>query len=329
MKPVDVVFVVLPGTMLMDLAGVGEPFRVARKFGADYRLHFVGPTADPKSFLGLSLQGVAPLPEALPDGAIVFVPGVAMRDGASGETVHEGTARWLRRVVDPGHTLCTVCSGAFVAARAGLLDGRQCTTHFDFAARLAREHPRARVLENRIFVRDGNLYTSAGITAGTDLALHLIAETAGPLVAVEVARFLVIYLRRGEGDPQLSPWLDHRNHIDGRIHALQDLIVRDPGAEWSVDALAERIHTSPRHLTRLFTAHAGVSPLTYLRKVRTAAARELVAHSQLSLERVAEMAGFSSVGQMRRAWNKFERVRPTDVRRGTRAGAPAHAGSAA
>ena len=144
----------------------------------------------------------------------MLIPGVASsaKDYLLPEA--EAAARWLARTVGPGHLLCTVCSGAFLAARSGLLDGRSCTTHHTLTERLAREYPRVKVLENRIFVRDGNVFTSAGVTAGVDLALHLISDLAGPQVAVDVARLLVLYFRRAGADPQLSPWLCHRNHID-------------------------------------------------------------------------------------------------------------------
>jgi len=187
-----------------------------------------------------------------------------------------------------------------------------------YTEQLGRDFGKVHVVENRIFVKDGNIYSSAGVTAGVDLALHLISEYAGPLVAREVAKFLVVYMRRTGADPQLSPWLAHRNHIHPRIHEVQDLMVRDPCTDWTVTGLAERIHTSPRNLTRLFKAHAGIPPLTYLRMVRTAGAKELMTNSSLSMERVAEMVGFTSTEQMRRAWRKFEEARPADRRRANR-----------
>lgn len=315
MPTTEVYFLVLPGTMLLDFAGTAESFRVAADFGAALCLHYIGPSDHSRSSLGLTLGGLEPLPERLPEKAVVIIPGVAAsakdyRDPAALEA-----AAWLRRTVEPGHLLCTVCSGAFLAAQSGLLDGRNCTTHHSLTERLAREHPRVRVLENRIFVRDGNVFTSAGVTAGVDLALHLVSELAGPQVAVEVARLLVLYFRRSGDDPQLSPWLCHRNHIDHRVHRAQDLVVRDPAFAWTVHELAARSHTSPRHLARLFRLHAGISPQAYVRKMRTAAAKELLHQRDLSMNMVAEMAGFSSAEQLRRAWKQFERTSITDARR--------------
>lgn len=312
---VDVYFLVLPGTMLLDFAGTAESLRVAAEFGAPFRLHYVGPGDRPRSSTGLTLGGVSRLPRRLADGDIVIIPGVAKSAKDYRLPEARKAAAWLGRAVTPRQLLCTVCSGAFLAAEAGLLDGRACTTHHTLTERLRREHPRATVLENRIFVRDGHVLTSAGVTAGVDLALHLISEMAGPLVAVDVARLLVLYFRRLGADPQLSPWLMHRNHVDPRVHGAQDLIARNPGEGWTVPTLASRVNTSPRHLARLFREHAGISPLSYLRKMRAASARELLHEPGVTVERVAEMVGFSSSEQLRRALRRFEQARPRDLRR--------------
>ncbi len=301
--------------MLLDFAGTSETLRVAAELGAPFRVHHVGPVPAPRTSVGLALSGVEPLPGSLPRGAIVIIPGVvrSATDYRRPEALE--TAEWLARSVRPDHLLCTVCSGAFLAARSGLLDGHACTTHHTLTARLAREHPRLRVLENRIFVRDRNVLTSAGVTAGVDLALELVSELAGARVAVDVARLLVLYFRRGGDDPQLSSWLMHRNHVDPRVHAAQDLVMRDPRSDWTVPELARRAHVSPRHLDRLFQLHAGTSPLAYVRKIRAAAARELLAEPGSSVERVAESVGFSSAEGLRRAFRRFEGACPSDVRK--------------
>jgi transcriptional regulator GlxA family with amidase domain len=311
----DVYFLVLPGTMLLDFAGTAETLRVAADFGAPLRLHYIGPADHPRTSIGLTLGGVSPLPKRLPDGAIVVIPGVekSARDYRLPQA--RRAAAWLSRRVGPAQLLCTVCSGAFLAAESGLLDGHSCTTHHSLTQRLAREHPRVTVVENRIFVRDGNVLTSAGVTAGVDLALHLVSEMAGPVMAIDVARLLVLYFRRSGSDPQLSPWLLHRNHIDPRVHGAQDLIVRDPAHGWNVAELAFRMHIGSRHLGRLFRAYACISPLAYLRKVRAASARELLRQPGSSVESVAQMVGFSSPEQMRRACKRFEHARPADLRR--------------
>lgn len=315
MQQTDVYFTVLPGTMLLDLAGVGEPFRIANRFGGKFQLHFVGPRLTPKSFLGLTLHGIEDFPLQLPSRAIVMVPGIAIGQDASATLERREAIAWLRSVVREETILCTVCTGAFLAGSAGLLDGRKCTTHNAYIARLRADFPNAHVIENRIFVKDGNLHSSSGVSAGVDLALRMISDHAGARAALEVAKFLAVYVRRTNADPELSPWLIHRDHINRRVHEVQDMIIRSPEIEWTIPELARKIHTCPRNLTRLFAAHVGLPPLTYIRKIRTAVAKDLMAASDLSLERIAEMVGFKSSEQLRRAWLKFEQTSPSKMRK--------------
>jgi len=300
--------------MLLDFVGTAETLRVAAQFGAPFRIHYVGPVDRPDTSLGLSLAGVGALPEVLPTGAIVVLPGVekSIRDHRRPEAL--AAARWLAGVAGPDQLVCTVCSGVFLAAQSGLLNDHTCTTHHTLTRRLAAEYPLLRVVDDRLFVRDRNVLTSAGVTAGVDLALHLVSEVAGPLVALDVARHLVLYFRRNADDPQLSPWLLHRNHIDRRVHDAQDLVVRDPRNRWTIPELARRVHTSPRHLNRLFHVYAGIAPLAYVRKIRAASARQLLQQPGASVEGVAEQAGFHSADQLRRAFRQFEQRRPSDVR---------------
>ncbi len=312
-------FVVLPHVYLLDLAGIADAFRAANRIAGrvvfDCEFDGVGDAA-PTS-IGPTLGALRPLPDALDDGALVVLPGVtplSAMDGAAATTV----VRWLRTHVDARHTLACVCAGAFVAGRAGFLDGRACTTHHEDCDALQRRFPRALVRHNRIFVVDGPLMTSAGVTAGVDLALHLVAEHAGAAVAARVARSLVVYVRRTAADEQLSPWLAHRNHLHPVVHRAQDAIVAAPARDWNLESVAAAACTSVRHLTRLFRDEAGVTVLDYVRQVRVAVARERLDTTNLSVERVAEAAGFSSAHQLRRAWRRQESRPPSAVRASTR-----------
>jgi transcriptional regulator GlxA family with amidase domain len=200
--------------------------------------------------------------------------------------------------------LASVCSGALLLGRAGRLDGRACTTHHDLVARLRAEAPRAQVVEDRIFVEDGPVLSSAGITAGIDLALHLVEQAGGPEVAQAVAREMVVFARRCGQDPQLSPWLRHRNHVHPAVHRVQDAVSRDPARRWTHLELARLALVSERHLARLFRAHAGLSVGSYQRGLRVAQARRLLEDPQISVERAAELAGFGSARDLRRAWRR-------------------------
>ena len=328
-REIPVVVVVPPRVLLLDLAG---PLEVLRKANGEqarvrFRIGYVGPSPAVDSSIGLSLAGMAPLPEALPDGALVIVPGATGsppgdHTGARGEDGRNGEARdeaeivaWLGRTIRPGLRLVSICSGALLCGRAGLLDGHACTTHHGTVADLARVAPLARIRENRLFVEDGERLTSAGITAGVDLMLHIVAREAGPATALAVARHLVVYLRRGGDDPQISPWLEGRNHIHPAIHRAQDAIAADPARDWSVEAVARLAHASPRHLSRLFNAHADMSVIDYVNRMRLALAETLVTGSRLAMDSVAKRSGFASTRQFRRVWSRFHRDPPTRMRK--------------
>lgn len=327
--PVEIpVFVVVPPrVLLLDVAG---PMEVLRKANLEqeavrFAVAYVGPSPSAGSSIGLDVTGIARLPEHPPEGSLVVVSGAADPPlGGSAVDRTEDAAReaeivaWLGRAIRPGVRLASVCSGALLAARAGLLDGRECTTHHKIVAELTRLAPAARVRENRLYIEDGDRFTSAGVTAGIDLMLHIVAQAAGHPTALAVARHLVVYLRRGGDDPQLSPWLEGRNHIHPAIHRAQDAVAADPARDWSVAALARVAAASPRNLSRLFNEHAGMSVTDYVNRMRIALARELVAGSRLDMETVAERAGFASTRQFRRAWNRLHTDPPRRMRNARR-----------
>jgi len=320
----SVIVVVPPRLLLLDIAG---PIEILRKVNhlhdaMRFDIRYVGPSARTASSIGLGLCGIEGLPDDLPERALVVLPGnvttVLGQPPASSaqEDADDATiVAWLRHHVRRQHRLICICNGAFLAARAGLLDGRDCTTHYSCTAELQALAPHANVLENRIFVEDDTCMTSAGVTAGVDLMLHLVAAMTSPAVALSVARFLVVYLRRSGGDPQLSPWLEGRNHLHPAIHRIQDAILAEPARRWRLADLASLAHTSPRTLSRLFNAQTQMSVTDYVNRVRIALARELVEQTQLGIERVAERTGFGSTRQFRRAWTRFYDISPRRMRR--------------
>ncbi len=322
-RVVPVFMVVPPRALLLDVAG---PVEVLRRANAEQtRLRYdVTTSARPatvQSSVGLTLAGLAPLPQTLPLGSLVIVSGSADEplgpppDRAADARDEAAVVAWLARTVGPGVRLATVCSGALLAARAGLFDGRKCTTHHAAIDDLARLAPLARVRENRLYVGDGERMSSAGISAGVDLMLHLVAADLGPAVAVAVARHLVVYLRRAGSDPQLSPWLEGRNHLHPAIHRAQDAVAADPARGWSVDSLADVANTSRRTLSRLFNEQTGMSVTDYVNRMRIALARQLVLHTGADMETVAERAGYGSARQFRRAWNRLNDGPPSGTRR--------------
>jgi len=327
-RPTEVVFVLLPGVVLLDVAGPADAFRnAASRIPGSYRLRFVAPRKAITAAAGLELSSLEPLPARLATGTILVLTGIS---GAGVDPQAPATRRvilWLRDRARPALLLC-VCAGSVLAAHAGLLAGRECTTHHEHLEELRRVEPRARVLDNRIFVEDGTVFTSAGVTAGLDLALHVIGAQQGPRIAAEIARDLVVYLRRAGTDPALSPWVMYRNHLHPAVHRVQDAVARNPAASWSAAQLSAVACTSPRNLSRLFAEHARCSPLDYVQLIRFAFAKQLVMLSRLDLEHVAARAGFHSAQHLRRVWSRWEAEPPSAYRsreRGvTRAPATAH-----
>jgi transcriptional regulator GlxA family with amidase domain len=311
---IDVLFVILPETLLLDLAGPAEAFRIAnqrlrrRGHAPAFRLRIVGPQAQCATSIGAALAAVEPLPEALDGPSWVVLLGQPSGNESALATplprAWTRTRRWLAQVVQPrlqeDARLVTVCAGALLAADAGLLAGRRCTTHHEMLADLQRLAPSALVLGNRVFVEDGPVVSSAGITAGIDMALHLIAQTCGDAVAAAVAQTMVIYLRRGSDDPQLSPLLAGRNHLHAAVHRVQNAVGDDPARAWPLEAMAAVAHVTPRHLTRLFAAHVGRTPREYVEGIRVAQASRAI-DAGAAPKQAFSAAGFGGDRQWRRA----------------------------
>lgn len=312
----QILFALLPQTVLLDVAGPAEAFRIANRQVPDsYALGFFGATRTIEAAIGLQLTAVRPLPRRAPPGSIIVVTGVITGALDFSAPAVKTLSQWLSRVMtDESLTLMCVCAGSVIAAHAGLLRDRECTTHHSHLDELRRIEPKAQVHANRIFVEDGRILTSAGVTAGIDLALHLIGAQIDHRTAGSVAREMVVYMRRSGSDPALSPWVMHRNHIHPAVHRVQDAISRNPAIPWPAGRLAAVARTSPRNLARLFARHADCSPLDYVQRMRVALARELVTQSDLDLERVAERAGFSSAHQLRRVWRRWESASPSVLR---------------
>jgi transcriptional regulator GlxA family with amidase domain len=313
----DVYFVLLPGVVLLDVAGAAEAFRIAeQERPGSFALHFVSPSRQLRTGIGLELARLKPLPKQLPQGSLVVVTGIVGGRVRFDTPDMQRVVQWLPQVLaDESSRLMCVCAGSVIAAKAGVLRGRECTTHHDHLEELAALDSTAIVHANRIFVEDGRVLTSAGVTAGIDLTLHVIGEYLGHQVAATVARQLVVYMRRSGSDPQLSPWVMYRNHIHPAVHRVQDAVLKNPSFDWTSARLAALAHTSERNLTRLFTEHAGCSPLAYVQRIRVALARELLTNSSLAIERVAEQAGFSSAHHLRRVWKRWESLPPASIRR--------------
>ncbi|MES2070446.1 MAG: helix-turn-helix domain-containing protein [Pseudomonadota bacterium] len=315
-KPYTVYFLLLPETLLIDMAGPADALLFANRYQQEicFDLKFISPFPRIHTSIGLQLGDLAPLPQQLEQDAILVLPGLVGMEFHYDTPEEQACIQWLRQQVKASHRLICICSGALLAAHAGLLAHHTATTHHDHCKDLAQIDSSIRVEENRIFVEHGMVSTSAGVTAGIDLALHLISELAGPLTAAAVARNMVVYMRRAGSDPQLSPWLKHRNHIHPVVHKVQDAVTKDPAHPWSLPELAEIACTSSRHLTRLFKTHTGVSVQEYLTSLRLSLASNLLTRTGWSMDRVAQASGFGSARQFRRVWSHFHDESPKAYR---------------
>ncbi len=322
---IDVLFIIAPHSLLLDIAGPAEAFRLAnlhraaRGLPPRFRLRFAGPVESVPTSVGLELIGLEPLPQRL--CAPTWVVLVGQPNAYVGQITPAivAIARWLNQRLhepllaeDTPHRLLAICSGALLAARAGLLATRRCTTHHELLNALRALVPEAQVIENRVFVVDGALASSAGITAGIDLALHLIADECGEALAASVAEDMVVYLRRSPRDPERSPFLVHRRHLHAAVHRVQDAIIAKAECDWDMAALAAVGCVTERHLLRMFLEHAGVSPLHYLQSIRLERARQSLERGA-SVTRAAEVAGFRSDLQLRRAWRRHWGGSPRDA----------------
>lgn len=308
----EVLFVLLPDSLVLDWAGPAEALRVANQTMSQlgraepFRLRYVGPVREATSSVGVTLAGVEPLPSVFERPTWIVLLGQPGKRIDVHNSATQACLRWLEtlQLQRGALELLTVCAGAVIAAHAGLLHGRRATTHHQHLDELQSAAPGCHVVGNRVFVEDGPVFSSAGVTTGVDLVLQRISDVCGAAVAAEVAHTLVLPMRRRPQDPQLSPFLAHRNHLHPAVHRVQDAIGHAPTHHWDLAAMASIAHTSPRHLNRLFVEHACVAPLTYLRQIRLTVAQHAL-RSGSTVTQAAEIAGFSSDTQLRRAWHQF------------------------
>ncbi len=220
----------------------------------------------------------------------------------------------IRKRAKEAGCIVSVCNGALILACCGLLDGKRATTHWLSADELDRKHPLVEVEPDAIFVRDGNIATSAGVTAGIDLALALVEEDHGPSLALDVARGLVLYFRRAGGQSQFSAPLESRRRAGSRFNELHDWILRNIQESLTVDSLAQKAGMSPRNFARVFSAQTGMTPASYVETLRLDQAREVLESGSDSMGQVAEASGFGSEDRMRRAFRRRFGVSPAEYR---------------
>jgi len=311
----DIAVLIFPDFQLLDAAGPLSVFEEAGRETAPpaYRLRVIARTAG----LVSSSSGVQLVAEAFSDNSIDTLI-VAGGWGSLDAAACADTLAYVRAVAGRARRVASVCSGSFILAAAGLLDGRRATTHWGRAAELAHAYPQIRVEPDRIFIRDGRVWTSAGITAGIDLALALVAEDLGEAAARRTAQHLVVYHRRPGGQSQFSALLE-ADRPGSRFSPLLAWARARLDERLSVELLAARAAMSPRHFARAFAAETGMTPAKAIERLRLEASRERVESGSEPIELVAARTGFGDPERMRRAFIRAFGQPPQALRRVARA----------
>ncbi len=304
-----IAILIFPDFQLLDAAGPIAAFEAGGRDGEPYRIRVTAREAGPVA----SSSGVQLIAEALSEAPLDTLI-VSGGWGTRAESRVVETLDFIRAAAVRARRVASVCSGAFILAAAGLLDGRRATTHWARAAEFARAYPPVKVEPDRIFIRDGNVWTSAGITAGIDLALALVAEDLGEAVAKRAAQQLVVYHRRPGGQSQFSALLE-ADRPNGRFSPVLSWARERLGERLPVERLADRAAMSPRHFARAFTAETGMTPAKAVERLRLEAARERVESGAEPIEGVAAHTGFGDPERMRRAFLRAFGQPPQALRR--------------
>ena len=310
-----------PGTQILDLAGPFQIFQRAseifvaknQRTSPIYRVEIVTTSRGPMLLTNCGIQIFAHKVYSQVRGKIdtlLVTGGSAIEDDQTGA----GVVRWLERAARRARRIGSVCTGAMLLARAGLLDGRKATTHWKWCESLAGKYPRVHVDPNPIFIRDGNVYTSAGVTAGMDLALALVEEDYGPPLALEVARDLLLYLRRPGGQSQFSAALAMQITDREPLRELESWVLENLDKPLTVQTLAERVAMSPRNFARVFSREMNITPAKFVERLRVETARRRLEESEGHLDKIAGQCGFGSANAMRGVFQRTLKTTPGEYR---------------
>lgn len=317
-----IVIVPMEGTALLDIAGPCDVFSRADKIlrsdpdwqGAGYEILLASPVAAHHLKTQSGVEVVCPVTVAELDRPIdtLLIAGLGTEFLAN--NLHD-FYDWLRNVYPRLRRIGSVCIGAYALARAGILSGRRATTHWQYSQDFQEKHPDVQVDTNPFYTCDGNVYTSGGLASGIDLALALLEEDYGRELAAQVAKKMVIYLRRPGYQSQFGELLDHRhltNTLAGKLHPWMIQILQE---DLSVERQAAQVNMSPRNFARVFLRETGLTPAKFVERLRVETARKYLEDSDLSIEQVAEKCGLGSMVSMRRVFLRHLSVSPSDYRR--------------
>ncbi|OBI53322.1 GlxA family transcriptional regulator [Mycobacterium sp. E796] len=295
---------------MLDVAGAGEVFAEANRFGADYQLKIASVDGrDVITSIGTRL-GVTDALSSIESADIIMVAG---SDNLPRRAIDPALVDAVKSAADRTRRLASICTGSFILAQAGLLDGRRATTHWHDARLFARAFPDVAVEPDALFVRDGDVFTSAGVSSGIDLALALVEMDHGTELVRDVARWLVVYLKRAGGQSQFSTLVEAEPPPQSPLRKVTEAIAADPASDHSVKTLAAQASLSTRQLTRLFQSELGTTPARYVEMVRIDAARAALDAGR-GVADTARIAGFGSAETLRRVFVDHLGVSPKAYR---------------
>ena len=311
----NVALIVFPGVQALDVTGPMDVFAEANVFlppDKQYRLEVLGlETGLLRCSNGLSIQAHRHFTEARSSYDLVLCTG---GPALPGEDFGTDFYTWLRKLCRQSRRFGSICNGALMLARTGLLDGRRVTTHWSDVATLARLCPGAVLEADRLYVQDDNLYTSAGVTAGIDLSLYVLSQDHGPQVALDVARRLVVFTQRSGGQSQFSPFLTAAAHTDSPVAAVQRFVLENLRTDLTIAELSQAAAMSPRNFSRVFARETGITPAQFVEGARVDAARAMLENTSLALKTVAYECGFRDAHHMRSVFMRRLGVSPQQFR---------------
>lgn len=310
-------FAVPPKVHLLDLGGPAHVFYEAKVLNPAIEIFFISlqGNSDADSSAGLGLNQLRDFGDfELGPADWLIIPGLES-DVYFQKGFYQSIQPfldWVKVQAEGGAKVCSVCTGTFLLAKTGVLDGKSCTTHWKYLKEFERLHPQVKLVSDRLFVKDGTVYSSAGVASGIDLSLFLMEEVFGPLFAIQVAKEMVVYLRRTANDPQLSVFLQFRNHLENRIHQVQDFLATQLDQQLSQEDLADKANMSPRNLSRLFKKTTGITLGEYRDKLRLEKAVQLLAGGEKK-EVIALSCGLRSSNQLRELLRKYQNILPQEL----------------
>jgi transcriptional regulator GlxA family with amidase domain len=302
MKPTNIIFLILPKLHLLDLAGADQVFYEAIDYGVNVTTTYCSYTDSIETSMDLGLGKMKHFSEvSVSPGDYIIIPGAETSVLHSAEiAAQKELFKWVIDAWQNKANICSVCTGAYFLAMTGLLDGRKCTTHWKHTEILQRKFPKLNVVDNILFTEEERLYTSAGVTSGIDLALHIVAKIKDDHMSYKIARELVVYNRRSGGDAQQSVHLKYRNHIHNGIHKVQDWIQEKTAEKMALDDLAEIACMSTRNMTRIFKKETGITINDYIGILRREKIKELLKNPDLTRRDIALQCGLKSERQISR-----------------------------